>query len=633
MDDFPPLFLLWYQLVTHKPSHVSELVDAQLLAVRHLRDKLAKQNWPVRFVFGGGASAHNPHLLFFQLQSTGPNRPLLLFNLDRNVLNKYIWSRISARTRPEQMALMSTIYQSQFGFLFHPLSNGPSGVTPTAAANLTPAVLDQLVADIGLELTLLDRAGSLREEFKTAVSAQKELQYVSPQQIEHAFVGVGAFRLVPAFPIPVQQANALNVVLAHALAKQNPQLFAIAMTTGNNAAAAAVAAGAAGGAQAGTPTSAAAATAAAPNPNEQLVCTVVRTSSLVMDKHCVTILISEILDAAARLELPKEVVDQLSKVVQKGIREAEAKLAQETSDAYYPTTLIRKLPVVGSVWNWFSPVPVKTEAEQKQPAGYSMDIRSQELISKPKVSVTKTDAKSPPAAASSNGTPTSAAAGGAAPTPTAAAAMGSPVPAPHGLLGAAPTPTAAAASATEVVPPTPVKPNATPAVAGTTATAPGPAPAAAAPAPTPAPAPTAAPTPTAGAAATGGASAPSTPAKPTGAAPPQSHTHTQAAAPSRFELIAPDKLITDIFTAVAAQFYAKLKLPQDRAIHIVAYAKQLVAGINFFVIVQIDQNEFVHARIFSSFRTAGAGATGAAHPPPELVGIKPAKRDDPLLYF
>ncbi len=221
--------------------------------------------------------------------------PLSHFNLDRNLLNKYVWSRIAPRIRSEH-ALVSTIYQSQFGFLFHPLSRSSSAVaaagsgggaagtavSSTSAQPLTTAAIDQVIVDIGYELKLLDmvrslcffcfvcfvsasdccmplwwfggwlQAGRLREEFRTAVSAQKELQYVPPASLEHAFVGVGAFRLVPAFPIPVQQANALNVVLAHALARVNPTLYAIAMTT-----------------------------------KEKLVCTVVRTSAAVLDKNCV----------------------------------------------------------------------------------------------------------------------------------------------------------------------------------------------------------------------------------------------------------------------------------------------------------------------------------------------------------
>jgi hypothetical protein len=253
-EDFSALFLLWYQLVTHKVSFLSDLVDSQLHAVRYFRALLAKQSFEVSM--GPSGNTH-PHLLFFQVQAPAA-APLSAFNWDRNAFNKYLWSRIVPRIRPEH-ALTSTSHAGAVGLLFHPLVNG------AAPAHVSTGVIDQIVADLAAEVNLLDMAAKLRDDFKAAVSAQRELQFVPSASVKN-MVGIGAFQLVPAFPIPTQQSNALNAALSHALMRANPALYALSMTVDNN------------------------------------VCTVLRTGPIVFDKSCIVTLVAEILEAAVRTD-------------------------------------------------------------------------------------------------------------------------------------------------------------------------------------------------------------------------------------------------------------------------------------------------------------------------------------------
>ncbi|XP_005434391.1 cystatin-A [Falco biarmicus] len=58
----------------------------------------------------------------------------------------------------------------------------------------------------------------------------------------------------------------------------------------------------------------------------------------------------------------------------------------------------------------------------------------------------------------------------------------------------------------------------------------------------------------------------------------------------------------------------------------IVYKTQVVAGINYFIKVQVSDNEYVHLRVFQSLPHENKG--------PSLVSFQTGKtRDDPLTYF
>ncbi|NXU83964.1 CYTX protein, partial [Xiphorhynchus elegans] len=58
----------------------------------------------------------------------------------------------------------------------------------------------------------------------------------------------------------------------------------------------------------------------------------------------------------------------------------------------------------------------------------------------------------------------------------------------------------------------------------------------------------------------------------------------------------------------------------------IAYKTQVVAGINYFIKVQVSSTEYVHLRVFLSLPHENQG--------PSLVSFQTGKtRDDPLTYF
>ncbi|NWR85432.1 CYTX protein, partial [Furnarius figulus] len=58
----------------------------------------------------------------------------------------------------------------------------------------------------------------------------------------------------------------------------------------------------------------------------------------------------------------------------------------------------------------------------------------------------------------------------------------------------------------------------------------------------------------------------------------------------------------------------------------IVYKTQMVAGINYFIKVQVSNTEYVHIRVFQSLPHENEG--------PSLVSFQTGKtRDDPLTYF
>ncbi|NWT03139.1 CYTA protein, partial [Mionectes macconnelli] len=58
----------------------------------------------------------------------------------------------------------------------------------------------------------------------------------------------------------------------------------------------------------------------------------------------------------------------------------------------------------------------------------------------------------------------------------------------------------------------------------------------------------------------------------------------------------------------------------------IVYKTQVVAGINYFIKVQVSDNRYVHLKVFQSLPHENQG--------PSLVSFQTGKtRDDPLTYF
>jgi hypothetical protein len=334
-ERFTTLFLLWHQLVcgggpttttaaaaasddetmlaVYGPAHVTHTVTAHLDACAYLCTLL--RALPFKVAIGPGAQ--HPHVVFFQL-SPPADLSLADFHLDVNSFNKYLFSRLLDNDNVN-IPVSEIVYQDALGFLFDPLASlrGDAGGAAYASVS-SRATIRTLVKALETEIELIQRCADARAAFKAAVDAHAELVYVPPVQLPGHFVGVGAVRFRPVFAVPPAHLDALNALLAHTLSlSPHRSLYVGSITT-----------------------------------HEQ-VCTIVQTAPVVADANCAALIVAEIVDAAAKLELPPEVIQGLSDVVVRGIRDAEERMQSLSVRAYRPNALLSRLPVVGGFFSWF----------------------------------------------------------------------------------------------------------------------------------------------------------------------------------------------------------------------------------------------------------------------------------------
>jgi hypothetical protein len=65
--------------------------------------------------------------------------------------------------------------------------------------------------------------------------------------------------------------------------------------------------------------------------------------------------INDILTTALSVEKEFDFSKQVGKIIELGIKEAEDRIRQETERLEAEQGIIRKIPIVGSVWNWWNP--------------------------------------------------------------------------------------------------------------------------------------------------------------------------------------------------------------------------------------------------------------------------------------
>uniref|UniRef100_A0A8C6J391 Uncharacterized protein n=1 Tax=Melopsittacus undulatus TaxID=13146 RepID=A0A8C6J391_MELUD len=85
------------------------------------------------------------------------------------------------------------------------------------------------------------------------------------------------------------------------------------------------------------------------------------------------------------------------------------------------------------------------------------------------------------------------------------------------------------------------------------------------------------------------------------------------------------QLFSPFFLQVKTQFESRVNRTCGMFKAIV-YKTQVVAGINYFIKVQVSDTEYVHLRVFQSLPQENQG--------PSLDGYQTGKtKDDPLTYF
>ena len=347
LEEFAQLFRVWFDL-SNAPSLASVLSSATSSVVAQLtefRRSLLTQPFsvyliaPVGELDGHDASAPSASVshshVFFQLSVSPPLDPSF-FHLTVNELNVYVAYCLFLRAFSSPHSPLAAMYGSVLapatyfdlkGFVYKPRPALPS--SPSAdVSSFFSAVRD--------EIAVLDAAGKAREELQAILAQELEFAYVPVADLKQSpRIGAGAFRFIPS-QVPEGHINELVRSLNRKLrslpsALQHPfpsspflplsppvavSMFRPGMTVKGEE------------------------------------CTIIDVSPYLVTRGLAS-LWADVKSVAGHLSLPKRVMADVSESVQRGIKEAEKKLDEVTANVYAPTNMVRWLPVVGSVVNYW----------------------------------------------------------------------------------------------------------------------------------------------------------------------------------------------------------------------------------------------------------------------------------------
>jgi len=430
-EEFGQLFALWFNLIQiHAASFdtlLARLAAKQAEKVMTVRRLIAAQPFP-SFVApvgeqdeerdaylqalgqrGGASSAwlppapSHPHL-FFALSVPAPWSPRD-FHMDRSTLNGWLSARLSARLTAKQgdyvaackvfgLSLLPVQHFDRVGLMYVP---SPTSIwTSDASVEEEVSLVARLFSEVvQAELALLETQARLRAEFEEVLLAEAggNFLYVHPRDIEWApgvHPGLGGVRFTPA-QIPEQHAEEVNMLLQEALSR--------VQSSWHTSSGGAVPLPAQlqqqqlsedGESHAQFPSS------SAPPPPGLVsmyrqgrtvdggrACTVLEVSELVARKG-LRDLLAELRGAAARLQYPQHILDDMAETLRQGIRQAEERMIstrrQAQAEAIRPTNVLRWVPLVGSVLNWVAP-SASEEAAAAANQGQSFDMKKKELSS------------------------------------------------------------------------------------------------------------------------------------------------------------------------------------------------------------------------------------------------------------
>ncbi|KAI8918671.1 hypothetical protein DFJ77DRAFT_456476 [Powellomyces hirtus] len=209
-----------------------------------------------------------------------------------------------------------------------------------------PALLNTLLDTLASTARRVHAAQELRETFRQVVEKRKELTFVERLESEKeeevgedVWIGLGALRYTPPYidaladhiaPEVVSDLDGLNMQLADVLSLHSAQTFALQQfrpaTAENDTLPLALRGG-------------------------DRSCVHVGVGPV--EKKDVEDLVEEIVREAGRLERNSEFVARIASVIKRGIEQAERQLQEESAEEQ--PSILRMLPIVGSVLSWWRP--------------------------------------------------------------------------------------------------------------------------------------------------------------------------------------------------------------------------------------------------------------------------------------
>eukprot|EP01114_Cavostelium_apophysatum_P023642 TRINITY_DN8973_c0_g1_i1.p1 TRINITY_DN8973_c0_g1~~TRINITY_DN8973_c0_g1_i1.p1 ORF type:complete len:770 (-),score=192.75 TRINITY_DN8973_c0_g1_i1:43-2319(-) len=282
-----------------------------------------------------------PSLLFRyvpNLSETGESADRLLNNLNQQILIDLCANPTAATLG---LQLISAVESNLCYILFQPLFS-------IEVLSINDGTISEFMNILKMETTLIDSTLQCQEAFRMSVERFNDLSVV---QVDN-FVGLGAVRYVPSYlsqaldtlaPDVAAEIDSLNSTLAFRLS--DDPLYSESKTTDGS------------------------------------ICVSLGVDTKPITPEAVDLYVDKLYKIARHLELSSKIVEKVAEHVQRGIKLAQDELSKEEANILYQEGIVRKLPIVGSMWNWMMPF------EKPALQGRSFDLASQSLqtVSSPKL--------------------------------------------------------------------------------------------------------------------------------------------------------------------------------------------------------------------------------------------------------
>ncbi|ETO20572.1 hypothetical protein RFI_16641 [Reticulomyxa filosa] len=329
--DFTQIFPLWHLLARSMES-IKTRVDHALALCAHLKAQLLEHKNVFTTAMGPGSCL--PHLLWFQVLPISNEFDLASFGLDHNSFQQYLMTWCTNEMKLLNMSWK--IYQDHVCFYFDPLQYAH-------VKAIKMDLIAQFVQKIVVQMNVLRECFLLRRVFQESLATHSELQWVDPVHV-NGFVGLGAFRFVPPyFSDPsTSSVRVLNTQLKDDLVKcsttPNMYLFATDMH------------------------------------EYPVIC--VNPNTRIFEDKSVALIFDEIVGAVKNLKFPEEALAEMGQAIKMGIESVQSQVKEESAVDFNPDTLIRKIPLFGSIYGWILPSQKSTEHGA---TGLSFDMISRDI--------------------------------------------------------------------------------------------------------------------------------------------------------------------------------------------------------------------------------------------------------------
>jgi len=212
-------------------------------------------------------------------------------------------------------------------FRFEPLSYSPELIR----AEYISAFIEKIV----VEINILRKCLELRRSFQQYIDGDSECEFVDAIHVQTVMVGLGAFRFVPSFfknMVESESVHILNKCLCDELNALNQhtdvtQMYKLSMD------------------------------------HNGIVCIVINPTTMVFEQDCCDAICAQIRECHQRMKYPSEVMEVMAQAIKSGINDATKVVQDQVNADYSVDSIVRKVPLVGSVYGWLLPntAPVSDE--------------------------------------------------------------------------------------------------------------------------------------------------------------------------------------------------------------------------------------------------------------------------------